>query len=200
MHNESSAEEVYFQTSYRSFSEAEGLNEIELLGIPGELQPNGEYIVNKEITGFFEDLIAKELFRGSRKQTHYQFESLKVWLYDTTLKTELLGDKFPSLTEKTLRIDSPIEQSELICIYVVENDFLMDEYVVWKEACEQLLRPLFHRFVPPPDPPDVLKDFLVMRFGMDLTNKLDLYLSMRKNMFFNALIVQMDNVSLRPSD
>ena len=195
MNKGNSDDELYFQTSYRSSDETENLNIIELSGIPGERQENGEYIVNEQVNGFFEERIAKELFRSSRKLSGYQVTNLKVWLYDTSLKLETLGNQFPKLTEKTLKIESFLDQSELDCIYVL-NDWA-DECDAWEAACKKLLAPLFHQFVPPPDPPDVLKDFLVMRLGIDLTNKLDLYLSMRKNMFFNALIVQinMDTVA-----
>ncbi|MEL6262852.1 MAG: hypothetical protein AAFQ40_12025 [Cyanobacteria bacterium J06623_5] len=191
MKEKESNSEVYLQVDFCSSDTTQALKKIELLGIPGERSEDGGYIVNEKVNRFFEELIAKELFRESAKLNQFPVNTLKIWLYDTSILREEQDYYLPEVTAgKDLEILSPLSSSELERIFVIDKGFLDDEYERWKTFCEELVTPLFSRFVPPPDPPEILKEFLVMKFGEELSSKLDLYLSMRKNMFFNALIVQ----------
>lgn len=171
-------------------------SKIELLGVPGERQENGQFVVNQKVTNLFRELISKEVFSDVYATCGCQFESIKVWLHDTSYPADLRETQFPKVTDKAYCIESPVQKSALTTICVLDNGLEADEYDAWKAACHKLYTPLFHRFVPPPAPPDVLKDFLEMRFGPDLAGKLTLYLDMQNNLFFDALIIQMQQVSL----
>jgi len=167
------------------------VSKIELSGIPGVRQQDGSFLVNKKVTDFFAELISKEVFSDVYKSCSYQFDSIKVWLYDTSYPADLREKSFPELTERSLKLSSPIEKSALEAIYVLDTGLHSNEYNTWEQACHELYTPLFKRFVPPPDPPDILKDFLEIRFGAELSSKLNLYLDMRNHLFFDALIIQM---------
>ncbi|MEL6604464.1 MAG: hypothetical protein AAFP20_14700 [Cyanobacteria bacterium J06614_10] len=190
MENKESNKEVYLQVDFCSSDATHSLQKIELLGIPGERSEDGGYVVNERVNRFFEELLAKELFRESIKLTQFPVNTLKIWLYDTSISEEDRDYHLPEIKGKDLEINSPLSSSELERVFVIDKGFSGKDYEVWKSSCKELVTPLFSRFVPPPDPPEILKEFLVMKFGEELSSKLDLYLSMRKNMFFNALIVQ----------
>jgi len=162
-----------------------------LLNLPSSRSEAKARAFDKRVETFFTDLIATELARESdRASSASHFGGLKIWLYDTHKPMALQRSGSPDFDSRDLEIISPVALSRLERIYVLDNGLSGEEYVVWKETCEALFEPLFHRFVAPQEPPEVLKDFMVMRFGEALSSKLYLYLEMKKNMFFNALVIQ----------
>lgn len=175
---------------------------IQLLGLPGKPLENGSHSKNESVNNFFKDLIAKEIAQGKSELSAFDFDGLEVWLHRTDDEGGLAKAQMPAtytipdLSQGVLTLKSPVSDSELSCIYVMDNGFLGDEYEVWKMSCEALLIPLFKRFVSPNTPPDILKEFIAMRFGVVLARKLNLYLDMKNNIFFNALIVKLNAVSL----
>lgn len=144
----------------------------------------------ERVETFFTDLIETELARESSTSSVGSFGALKIWLYDTNKPRASQRSWSPDFGDQDLEISSPIALSRLERIYVLDCGLSGQEYVVWKETCEALFQPLFQRFIAPQEPPEVLKDFMVMRFGEALSSKLYLYLEMKKNMFFNALVIQ----------
>ena len=153
-------------------------------------------MVDKKVNDFFKKFIAEEIEKRKSSIPYFQFDSLKVWLCDTAQCDTPVGYELPTLTDKALCFNSAIPGSELTRIQVLDNGFTGTDYDDWKAACETLFVPLFQRMVAPASPPDVLKEFMVMRFGVDLSQKLNLYLDMKKNIFFDALIVQIVEASL----
>ncbi|MEL7534589.1 MAG: hypothetical protein AAFN10_25000, partial [Bacteroidota bacterium] len=71
MKEKESNSEVYLQVDFCSSDTTQALKKIELLGIPGERSEDGGYIVNEKVNRFFEELIAKELFRESAKLNQF---------------------------------------------------------------------------------------------------------------------------------
>lgn len=177
-------------------------DKIQLLGLPGKPLENGSHSKNESVNDFFKDLIAKEIAQGKSELSAFDFDSLEVWLHRTDCENVLTNDQMsetydiPDLSQSVLTLKSPVSNSELSCIYVMDNGFSGEDYEAWKISCEALLIPLFKRFVSPNTPPDILKEFIVMRFGAVLARKLNLYLDMKNNIFFNALIIKLNAVSL----
>lgn len=183
-------EEAYLKVDFGVQQEGDNLKSIEIFGVPTEQLENGQVVVSEKVHSFLEMFIAKEMFEANRTLSKYSFESLKIWLYDTSKAREEQGFSLPSREQEAIVFSSNLPESELKYISVIDIGLTGNPKVLWEKACDELLTILFKRFVSPPDPPDVLKEFMLMRFGEQLTNKLDLYLSMRKNMCFDALIVQ----------
>ncbi|MEO1637053.1 MAG: hypothetical protein AAFS04_18445 [Cyanobacteria bacterium J06631_9] len=177
-------------------------DKIQLLGLPGKPLENGSHSKNESVNNFFKDLIAKEIAQGKSELSDFDFDGLEVWLHRVDNEGMLTDAQMPAtytipdLSQGALTLKSPVSNSELSCIYVVDNGFLGEEYEAWRMSCETLLVPLFQRFVSPNSPPDILKEFIAMRFGVVLARKLTLYLDMKNNIFFNALIVKLNAVSL----
>ncbi len=183
-------EEVYLQINLESQQEEDSLRTIDVFGVPSERSKSGEYEVSEQIYGFFELFVAKELFKTNRTLSQYSFESVKIWLYDTRESREAQGYTVPSADLETIRISSEVKDSELKYISVLDAGLTETQRPTWETGCKELLTPLFQRFISPEEPPAILHEFLQMRLGVKLANKLDLYFNMRKNMCFDALIVQ----------
>ena len=144
------------------------------------------------IEDFFTDLIADELSREWHSVSNSSLECIKVWLYNTDKPRGAQSYQVPSFSEQDLEICSHLALSKLKRIYVLDNGLSGHAYDAWKASCEALVKPLFNRFMAPHESPEVLDGFTVMRFGDSLSNKLYLPLKMPKNMFFDALVIQMD--------
>ena len=183
-------EEAYLPIAFDSQIEEDNLKRIDFMGVPAERLEGGEYRVSENSENFLNDCVAKGLFKANRTLSQYSFESLKIWLYDTNKPRNSQGYPLPEEDKIAFKLSSHLEASELKCISVVDVGLSGNQHKLWKNGCEELLKPMFSRFIAPPDPPDVLKDFLAMRFGARLSTRLDLYLSMRKNIFFDSLIVE----------
>lgn len=191
----------YLNVAFRSNEQEDNLKIIEVLNMPARQEKDSEdYVADHEISSFFELFVADELFRRNRTLSLYSFESLKIWLHATPQRTKdennpLVPVQLPSteaaITDAmTTTLTSHLSASELKQIMVLDIGLSGNQRVLWQDACKELLTPLFGKFIPPPQPPAVLTDFLTIKFGAKLSGKLDLYLSMRKHICFDALVVQ----------
>lgn len=160
------------------------------LEFPGNYPEAKARVFDRRVESFFTEMIATELARESKASSFGSFNAIKIWLYDTNKPRTSQRYWSPEFNNQDLEIISPIALSRLERIYVLDSGLSGQEYTVWKETCKDLFQPLFKRFIAPQEPPEVLKEFMVMRFGEALSSKLYLYLEMKKNMFFNALVIQ----------
>lgn len=183
-------EEAYLPIVFSSPKEEDNLKKIEIFGASAKHSKSGGYQVSEHSRNFLHDCIAKALFKENRSLSKYSFESLKIWLYDTQTPLESQGYSIPDSHKTAFKLHSHLEASELKYISIMDVGLLGNQQKLWTTGCEELLKPMFSRFIAPPDPPAVLKDFLAIRFGTELSTRLDLYLSMRKNMWFDALIIE----------
>jgi len=183
-------EAAYLPIVFKSQKEEDNLKSIEIFGVPAERLQNDECYISENAKNFLNDCVAEGLFTANRTLSQYSFESLKIWLYNTSKPQDSQGYPCPSRGQIAIELPSHLEASELTSISIVDIGLSGKPYQLWESGCEELFKPMFSRFIAPPDPPDVLKEFLQMRFGTRLSTRLDLYLSMRKNMYFDALIVE----------
>ncbi|MEL6776654.1 MAG: hypothetical protein AAFO06_05310 [Cyanobacteria bacterium J06597_16] len=172
--------------------EPEVLVESDYILWPGERLSRAGEVTSERIETFFMNLVTKELSREHYCEYRERFKTLKIWLYATHLSSLPQLSQMPAVHPQDLNIEVPLVASELKHIYVLDSGLSGAEYDVWEESCRALFEPLFSRFVAPQHPPDILKQFMVMRFGDRLAKKLFLSLEMRKNMFFDALVIQTD--------
>ncbi|MEM6598647.1 MAG: hypothetical protein AAF635_10810 [Cyanobacteria bacterium P01_C01_bin.69] len=182
--------EGYLQIVFESENEEDNLRKIEIIGAPTEQSNSNGHSISETTHNFLETFVAQELFKGNRTLSQYSFESLRLWMYDTQKPVDMQGFPLPNLEQVSFQIQSHLIASELKYISILDVGLFDNPKKLWKTGCEELLKPMFSRFIAPPEPPGILKDFLVMRFGAQLSNKLDLYLSMRQNMHFDALIIE----------
>jgi hypothetical protein len=183
---------VYF----RSLESKGSLRTIQIFGIPSTKLSNGEYVVTDISKSFFDDLIVKKLFQRSCCLPDCDFEYLKIWLYDLDVDDSKREYDIPKLDERDLKIKSTFSSSKLESIYVLDNGLSNDEYILWKKTVKELFSPLFINFVAPPTPSKELANNplfkLVESFTDPLKDSLDPYGKMKQNLFFNALIIQID--------
>lgn len=163
-----------------------------LINLPDDSPGEGASSFRARLGTAFSELIADELSRELPLLPHAVSQDVKVWLYNTGQPWALQDYEVPYFDRRDLEISSSVALSQLERIYVLSNGRSGQEYEDWKAACEAWLRPLFLRFIAPQDPPDVLNEFMVMRFGQMLSDKLYLGLNMQNNMRFNALVIQAD--------
>lgn len=198
------AEKIYLEIGFSS-PEADGnLKTIELLGVPGERLNNGECVVSNEIKSFFDKLIVRELFRQSRFLPNCNFEHLKIWLYDTEVGNNERRYSVPKIDRRDLAIRCNVSDSKLERIYVLDNELTGQEYESWKRDAENLFNPLFKKFKAPPELPSFFTEesidnnpliqlFRIPIEAIDKINEgLDPYAKMKQNLFFDALIIQID--------
>lgn len=102
----SGSENHFIEIGFRSASSEGSLQTIELIGVPGERLPNGEYTVSNKVRLFFDDLIVRTLFRKSRFIPEGNFRALKIWLYDTLESNQERGYEIPELDERDIPITS----------------------------------------------------------------------------------------------
>jgi hypothetical protein len=192
----SSSENPFLEIGFRSASSEGTLQTIELIGVPGERLPNGEYAVSDKVRKFFDDLIVRSLFRKSRFIPECDFRTLKIWLYDTEISNQERGYEIPKIDQRDLRLRENNMVSKLESIYILDNELEGKEYGLWKKICKELFGTLFANFIAPPEPPSIIADnplFQPLVQMMDnLTGAVDHYGQMKKKLFFNALIIQVD--------
>ena len=194
-------ENIFLEIGFRS-SHPHGIQIIELIGVPGEKLSNGKYGVSEEIKNFFDNLIVRRIFSQSRRLTDCNFEYLKIWLYDTDIKENERSYQVPTIeVPPDIEISSDIRYSKLEKIYVLDNELKGRELERWRNTVKQLFTPLFSKFIAPPEMPEELADNPLIkmicssdiaRTWDDFTNKLDPYGRKKQNLFFNALIIQID--------
>jgi hypothetical protein len=190
-------EKIFLEIGFRSPEREGSLRTIELFGVPGKKLPNGQCVVTPQIQRFFDDLIVRKIFRQSRQLRDCNFEYLKIWIYDDTeTRNDKRGYSIPSLDSRDLKIRSNNHLSKLEKIYVLDNDLKDErEYKRWKKAAEDIFSPLFTNFITPPEPPSSFADSIFSPFikAVEAVNdSLDSYGNLKRNLFFNALIIQID--------
>lgn len=177
------------------------LNSIEIFGIPGSYTKAGEPTITPKTRKFFDDLIARTIFQEARRLPDCNFEYLKIWLYDTETPDAERGYDVPQLDARDLEIRSNQFSSQLQFIYVLDNPLTGDEHQQWRQTTNRLFRPLFRNFTMPPEPPSELTEnpmfqaFVESPLGkafQSFNKNLDPNLELKKNLFFNALIIQID--------
>ena len=167
------------------------LSQIEIIGIPGEKQ-NGRFSLNDSTFSFFDDSIGRPIFAASRRIPHLNWQSLKIWLYQSDVQS--LEYDVPSIDRRDLQIKSGISESSLKMIYVLDNDLQGSEYRQWENNVKTILMPLFKKFIAPPQLPGSVSSRFnpLSRWADSLDFALDPYAKMKQNLFFDTLIVQVD--------
>ena len=177
------------------------LHSIEIFGIPGSYTKAGEPTITPKTRKFFDDLIARTIFQEARRLPDCDFEYLKIWLYDTEIPDAERGYDVPQLDARDLEIPSDQVSSQLQFIYVLDNELTGNEYQQWRQTTNRLFRPLFRNFTMPPEPPSELTENPMFQALVEsplgqvlqsFNKNLDPNLELKKNLFFNALIIQID--------
>lgn len=194
-------ETVFLRIGFRS-SEPEGrLTNIELFGVPGKTSTTGQVDSSEKIKHFFDDLIARTIFRKARLIPECDFQYLKIWLYDTETTDAERGYQIPQIDERDLEITSNVPSSKLEFIYVLDSQLTGREYERWEKIARELLTPLFIKFIAPPEMPSELANNPFVKLiesssffkALEMVNNtLDPYSNMKQKLFFNALIIQID--------
>jgi len=188
-------EKNFLEIGFRSPESEGSLRTIELFGVPGEQLPNGQCVVNQKVQRFFDDLIVRRIFYQGRKLPDCNFEYLKIWLYNTETRNTHRGYDIPQIDRDDLEILSNNPLSRLEKIYVLDNGLKDSEYARWSKTAEQLFNPLFQKFVLPPEPPSIEANSILnplLKLVENVHDSLDSYSNLKRNLFFNALIVQID--------
>lgn len=185
------------EIGFRSSDPDGSLTTIDLIGVPGEISRNGELKPSEQTLKFFDDSIVKPTFSRSRRLADCKFEHLKIWLYDTETLDDERGYEVPKiLVPPDIEISSTIHSSKLEKIYVLDNELKGRELERWSRTAEQLFTPLFRKFIPPPQLPEELAHNplikLIEIFSNANIDNLDKHGEMKQNLFFNALIIQID--------
>ena len=193
---------VLVQINFSSPEPESKLRTIELYGVPAQFK-DGQYTVNKKIQQFFKDLILRDLFQNSLDLA-CDFARLKIWLYDEKGKYEKLEYEIPMIDNRYLLIQSKNPMSKLKKIYVLDNELEGKKYEYWKENSEKLFKPLFGNFIAPLERPEIVgnameSDNLLPKFLSyfaktmeSMAKDIDPYAELKQNLFFNALIIQID--------
>ncbi|CAK8719055.1 hypothetical protein GCAAIG_08515 [Candidatus Electronema halotolerans] len=191
-------EEIFLQIGFNSSNADGSLKTIEVIGIPGEKLSNGKCVVSEKAQHFFDDLIVKPIFMKSRQMRSCDFRYLKIWAYNPDVKDSQRGYKVPSIDQNDLKIVSDTKSSGLRDIIILDNGLTGESYQRWKVICIELFSHLFRRFVAPPKPPE-FEGRIGMKFidtifsGIDsMMTKSDKYGEMKRNLFFDTLIIQID--------
>lgn len=187
-------EEVFLTVILQSKHRESILNEIEIVGVPGIKNRTGRYSTSERMQRFFDNSIARPIFQASRHIPNLDWKSLKIWLYATDEGEEGQGYQVPPLNEQDLEIKSNIPNSHLQLIYVLDNELPKAEYRRWKKTAESLFTPLFSKFVAPPEFPSSFPFPTNPFSGLieSLDNRLDPYAQMKRELFFDTLIIQVD--------
>lgn len=201
MPSSSNNETVFLRIGFRSPEQDGSLTTIELFGVPGKTSSTGQVDSSAQIKRFFDDLIARVIFRRARLIPECDFEYLKIWLYDTETKDAERGYQIPQIDERDLEITSNVPSSKLELIYVLDNQLTGTEYESWEKIARELFTPLFLKLIAPPELPSELANNPFVKlmeaspFGkaLEMVNStLDPYSPMKQKLFFNALIIQID--------
>ncbi len=179
---------AFLQVGFKNPDTRAKLETIELYGVPGEKNSLGEFKVNDNILKFFDARIIQELFCQSRKQLGCDFSNLKVWIYDTTIRNAERGYAVPDIDERDWTIKSQLKTSRLKRIYFLDNGLTDEAGQQWRQKATNLLTPLFSSFQALPSGPDTF----LTGFFKSIMEKIDPYEAMVRDVFFNALIVQID--------
>ncbi|EAW39010.1 hypothetical protein [Lyngbya sp. PCC 8106] len=197
---------VYLQIGFRSPEPSSQLKTIELFGVPGQKNKNGNCTINEKIQQFFDDLIVRDLFRRSSRLSNCSFTDLKIWLYDedNKIRQENVGYRIPTIDHCDVLIPSHSPASKLKKIYVLDNELKGEEREEWLDNSNKLFKPLFGNFIVPPEKLEIVTNVIksdrpfsqVLGSFVGFVDKVskagDPYVKMKKELFFNALIIQID--------
>jgi hypothetical protein len=210
MSDSSNNKNIFLRIGFESSSNQGTLKKIELFGVPGKSSANNQIVISPSIRSFFDDLIARVIFRKARLVRECDFQALKIWLYDTEIKNPDRGYQIPPLDEQDLEITSNVSSSKLETIYVLDNQLTGREYEQWAKIANEIFSPLFLRFSSPPEMPTELANLPLVKliessplvqliesspFGKafgTVSQTLNPYNEMKQKLFFNALIIQID--------
>lgn len=201
MPSSSNNETVFLKIGFRSCEQDGSLTTIELFGVPGKNSSTGQVDSSVQIKRFFDDLIARSIFRKARLIPECDFKYLKIWLYDTETKDAERGYQIPPIDESDLEITSNVPFSKLELIYVLDNKLTGIEDERWEKIVRELFTPLFFKFIAPPELPSELANIPFVKSmkaspfckALEMVNStLDPYSDMKQNLFYNALIIQID--------
>lgn len=193
MKRSSQSQNIFLTVTLESAHRDGNLKFIEIIGVPGQ-NCNGKYILSDAMHDFFDNSIAKPIFRSSRRIPNLDWQSLKIWTYATDEEEDDPGYQIPEIDDRDLEIKSNVPDSNLKFIYVLDNELRGTEYRRWKKNAEAIFTPLFKEFVAPPEFPSSFP-FAVnpfSRFIESLETGLDPYAKMKRELFFDALIIQVD--------
>jgi hypothetical protein len=186
------SDNIYTAVGFRSSEPGGRLKIIEIFGLPGQRIKNDEIVVTPKTQSFFDSLIVRKIFRQSPRIKNCDFESLKIWLYDTEVMNKERGYDVPELDKQDLVIRSNISYSNLEQIYVLDNNLQGAEYREWQNIVEELFKPLFSGFVVPPEAPEIIAENPLFKAIGSILQPLDPDVKMKQNLWFNSLIIQID--------
>ncbi|XZN98333.1 MAG: hypothetical protein ACM65K_08630 [Microcoleus sp.] len=182
----SKSQDIFLTVTLESTHRDSKLKQIQIIGVPGQNQ-NGKNILSEAMSCFFDDTIGRPIFAASRQITNLDSQKLTIWLYPTD--EDSLGYQVPKIDERDLELKSNVRESNLKLIYVLDNDLKGNEYRRWKKTSEDIFTPLFRKFVAPPELPQLP---FSLPFIESWDSKLDPYAKMKRELFFDALIIQVD--------
>ncbi|GAB4189553.1 MAG: hypothetical protein Fur006_30910 [Coleofasciculaceae cyanobacterium] len=188
------SQKIYTTLGFQTSHPDGNLIAVEIIGVPGQKLQNGECNISERIERFFDETIAKPIFRSIRRFDECDFSYLKIWLYATDEGEDGQGYQVPPIDERDLEFESNIPESNLKFIYVLDNELQGTEYRRWEKTAKAIFNPLFKEFVAPPEIPSSFP-FPLNPFSpfMDsLEGSLDPYAKLKRELFFDALIIQVD--------
>ena len=166
---------------------------IEIIGIPGRETLDGQCNVNEKIERFFDDCIAKPIFKANSR-FNQDFSSFKIWLYDTEEDQDHQGYVTPDL-DHSVELSASTTTSMLKVIYILNDDISDFDYRFWRRSVEAIANSLFKAFAALPELPGSLPTAATENPFSRLQKFLegrDPYAQMKQELFFDALIVQID--------
>jgi hypothetical protein len=174
------------------FQAPQSTTTVEIIGVPGRETLDGQCIINEIIERFFDDCIAKPIFKANSR-FNQDFSSFKIWLYDTEENLDHQSYVIPSLAH-SVGIPASVPNSMLNVIHILSRDISDFDNRSWRRSVEAIGHSLFKSLavlheVPcsssaiPENPFYRLQRFLESR---------DPYTEMKQELFFDALIVQID--------
>ncbi len=193
MPRKSKSEEVFLSVVFQSSHSDGNLRTIELIGIPGQRTGNGECVVSDKAKRFFDDTIVRRIFSESRRMKDCDFEFLKIWLDSPGLRRRSDYDIPAVKMPPDYEIRSDIASSSLKSVFILLDDRVEgDEGKRWERDVEKIFSPLFSKFIPPPEMSESIENSFFGRIIDTVTSSADKYAQMKKNLFFDSLIVQID--------
>lgn len=185
----SKSQTIFLKVTLESDHPDSKLNQIEIIGIPGQSQ-NGKNILSDAVFCFLDDTIGRPIFAASRQIPKLDWQKLTVWLYPTD--KDSLGYQVPTIDDRDLELKSNVRESNLKLIYVLDNDLKGNEYRRWKNDAKAIFTTIFKNFVPPPQLPSSFSFNPFGSFIESLDSRIDPYAKMKRELFFDALIIQID--------
>jgi hypothetical protein len=186
----SKSQKIVLNVTLKSDHPDSKLKQMDIIGVPGQNQ-NGKNILSDTVFCFLDDTIGRPIFAASRQIPNLDWQKLTIWLYPTD--EDSLEYQVPKIIDdRDLEIKSNIPESNLKLIYVLDNDLRGKEYRRWKNHAEAIFTPLFKKLVAPPQLPSSFSFNPFGSFIESLDSRIDPYAKMKRELFFDALIIQVD--------